>query len=160
MSAYGLSRSLKVEVNQAQDFIDRYFAKYQGVKEYIEKSIEEAKDKGYVTTMFGRRRYIPQVTGFNRQEKEFAERVAVNTPIQGSAAELIKLAMLGIWKRLGREKLSARMILQVHDELIMEVPGKEVDEVKRLLKEEMEGVVTLSIPLKVNLTLGRSWAEI
>ena len=166
MSAHGLSRSLKIEVNQAQDFIDRYFAKYQGVKKYIKKSIEEAKDKGYVTTMFGRRRYIPQVASFNRQEKEFAERVAVNTPIQGSAAEIIKLAMLGIWQRLEREKLSTRMILQVHDELILEVPEKEVEEVKEIVKTEMEGVGNgpdhslLSIPLKVNLTLGRSWAEL
>ena len=160
MSAYGLSRSLKIETNQAQDFIDRYFEKYEGVKKYIEKSIEEAKNKGYVTTMFGRRRYIPQVTSFNRQKKEFAYRIAVNTPVQGSAAEIIKLAMIKIWRQLQKKKLTAKMILQIHDELIMEVPKKEIEEVKTLVKEEMERVISLSVPLKVNLSLGRSWAEI
>lgn len=160
MSAYGLSRSLKIEVSQAQDFINRYFEKYQGVKKYIEESLKQAKEKGYVTTMFGRKRYIPGLSSFNRQEKDFAERVAINTPIQGSAAEIIKLAMLKIWEKLQKNKLRAKIILQLHDELILELPKEEIEEVKKLVKEEMEGVVSLAIPLKVNLTLGKTWAEI
>jgi len=160
MSAYGLSRSLKIEASQAQDFIARYFEKYEGVKRYIENTIKEAKNKGYVTTMFGRRRYIPQVTSSNHQKKEFAYRVAVNTPIQGSAAEIIKLAMIKIWRQFQKRKLAAKMILQIHDELIMEIHKKEIEKVKILVKEEMERVVSLSVPLKVNLSLGRTWAEI
>jgi len=160
MSAYGLSRSLKIEVNQAEDFINRYFAKYQGVKEYIEKTIEEAKTKGYVKTMFGKKRYIPEISSSNRQKKEFAYRVAINTPIQGSAAEIIKLAMIKIWGKLKQKKLAAKMILQIHDELILEVPKEEVEEVKKMVEAGMENIVPLSIPLKVNLSLGRTWAEI
>lgn len=160
MSAYGLSRSLQIEVNQAQDFIERYFKKYQGVKQYINRVIEEAKNKGYVTTMFGRKRYIPEIKSFIRSKKEFAYRIAINTPIQGTAAEIIKLAMIGIYRELKKNGLKTEMILQVHDELILEVHKDEISLVKEIVKKEMESVVNISVPLKVKLSLGRSWAEI
>ena len=130
------------------------------MKKYIEKEIKEAQKKGFVSTMFGRKRYIPKILSSNRQENEFARRVAVNTPIQGSAAEIIKLAMIKIRAGLEKSKLKSKMVLQIHDELVLESPEEEIEQVKKLVKEGMEKIVCLSIPLKVNLNLGRTWAEI
>ncbi|MBI3017061.1 MAG: DNA polymerase I [Deltaproteobacteria bacterium] len=159
LSAYGLSQQLKISVSQAQEYMERYFSRYPKVKEYIGKTIQEAKEKGYVDTMLGRRRYLPDLKSANPQLRGMAERMAMNTPIQGSAADLIKKAMIQISKRLISQKLKTKMILQVHDELVFEVPKKEMDDVKQLVQEEMEGAFTLCVPIKVDMHSGKTWGD-
>jgi len=159
MSAYGLSKELGIDYKQAQAFMERYFERYPGVKRYREEIVEEARTKGYVTTLLGRRRPIPGLAAPEKPVREFAERTAINTPIQGSGADLIKLAMLRVDRRLRAESRRARLILQVHDELLFEVPEEELEAVREIVREEMEGVYSLSVPLKVHLAWGRNWAE-
>ncbi|UCE71907.1 MAG: DNA polymerase I [Nitrospiraceae bacterium] len=159
ISAYGLSQQLGIEPAEAGRYIDTYFARHSGVKEYIDSLINDATGKGYVTTLFGRKRAIPELRSTNRNIRQLGERLATNSPIQGTAADIIKISMLNIWDRLAREKLNTRMLLQVHDELLFEVPENEKDPVQALVREEMEGVVTLDIPLKVDIGIGRNWAE-
>lgn len=159
MSPYGLSKELDIDYKQAQAFIDRYFERYPGVKAYMEGMIEEARDKGYVTTLLGRRRPIPDIKSGERAVREFAERTAINTPIQGSGADLIKLAMLRIDRSLLVGGFKTRLILQVHDELLFEVPEEEIEEVVAIIRKDMEEVYPLSVPLKVNLSWGKTWAE-
>jgi DNA polymerase-1 len=159
ISAYGLSQQLGIEPAEAGRYIDTYFVRHSGVKEYIDSLIHEATGKGYVTTLFGRKRAIPELRSTNRNIRQLGERLATNSPIQGTAADIIKISMLNIWKRLAREKLKTRMLLQVHDELLFEVPENEKDTVQALVREEMEGVVTLDIPLKVDMGIGKNWAE-
>ena len=129
------------------------------MKAYTDRMIAEAREQGYVTTMLGRRRYLPEILSSNRQMREFAERTAVNTPVQGTSADLIKRAMIHIHRRLSEEKLRAKMILQVHDELVFEVPKDELDLVKALVVAEMEGALELSVPVKVDVGVGENWLE-
>lgn len=159
MSAFGLSKELAVTPAVAQAYIANYFKKYHGVREYLDKSLEVARERGYVTTLMNRRRYLPDIRSNNRSVRQFAERIAFNAPIQGTAADLIKVAMINIHCRFLKEKRKAKLILQIHDELVFEVPMKELEKVKALVKEEMEGVVKLYIPLKVDIGVGKNWAE-
>ncbi|MBI5183973.1 MAG: DNA polymerase I [Nitrospinae bacterium] len=164
MSPYGLSRDLKVSQKMAKEFIERYFSLYKRVKEYIDRTIKEAYENGYVTTLLRRKRYLPDMESKNRQIKEFAERTAINTTIQGSAADIIKMAMINISRRMKRETfggrgLRSKMILQVHDELVFEVPIDEKETMIELIREEMEGVMELSVPITVDIHWGRDWNE-
>ena len=159
MTSYGLSRELDVEPKVAQAYIEGYFQRYTGVRDFIERVLEEARERGYVETLAGRRRYLPEIKSSNNTARKFAERTAINTPIQGTAADMIKKAMIRIQERLDAKQLSARMLIQVHDELLFEVPEDEKAAVESLVREEMEGVEKLSVPLKVDTGWGRNWAE-
>ncbi|MBW2673765.1 MAG: DNA polymerase I, partial [Deltaproteobacteria bacterium] len=159
MSAFGLARELNIGQKRAQDYIDNYFSRFSGVSAFIEETLEGARKRGFVTTLLNRRRYLPEINGTNAQVRQFAERTAVNTPIQGTAADLIKVAMLRIARGIEERKLSARMTMQVHDELIFEVPASEVEEVITLVRGEMEGVIDLKVPLKVEIASGKNWDE-
>ncbi len=152
MSSFGLASQLHVSRKEAQTFIDRYFAHYAGIKDFMEAVIQQARSDGFVTTLLGRRRFLPDINSTNRNQREFAERTAINTPIQGTAADIIKLAMLRVHRELGQRKLRARMLLQIHDELVLEVPEQELDEVSRLLKSHMEAAMSLRVPLVVHLS--------
>lgn len=157
--AHALSRQLKIKHAEAKEFIERYFARFQGVREYLDSMVEFARTHGYVETIFKRRRYIPEMRDRNFSVRAFGERTAANSPIQGSAADLIKIAMIRIRDRLVAEGRSGRMLLQVHDELVLEVPPDEVDSVTRLVKEEMEHAAELSVPLVVDVGTGSNWVE-
>jgi len=157
MSAFRLANELRIPRGQAQSFIDAYFSTYSGVAEFIRKTIEETEAKGYTSTLLGRRRLIPGINSRNRNEAQAAQRVAVNTPIQGSAADIVKLAMLRVDAALRRELPEVRMLLQVHDELLLEAPASFVDAACILLKREMEEAVVLSVPLRVSLETAKSW---
>jgi len=159
MSAFGLSKELAIPPSVAQAYIANYFQKYHEVRDYIDKSLELARQKGYVTTLMDRRRYVPDLGSNNRNVRQFAERIAINAPIQGTAADLIKVAMINIHRRLLEEKRKTKLILQIHDELVFEVPEDEGEAMKRLVQEEMEGVMKLYIPLKVDIGIGKNWAE-
>lgn len=159
MGAFSLSDDLKVSMKEASDYISSYFASYPKVKEYLDTAVKNAYDKGYAETLWGRKRYIPELSGTKKQLRSFGERVAKNSPIQGSAADLIKLAMVKTAERLKREGLKSRLILQVHDELIIEAPEREAEYVKKLLKEEMEGAKKLSVSLSVDVGCGKNWLD-
>ena len=157
--AFGLSRQLGIERKQAQAYIDRYFERYAGVKAFIDQTLAEARETGCVTTLLGRRRNLPELKSRNYQARSMAERMAVNTPIQGTAADLIKLAMIAVFRELKSEGLQSRMILQVHDELVIEAPQDEVDRAMDLVRREMENVYPLDVPLTVDVHVGDNWAE-
>ena len=148
-----------VTQEEAEGFIDAYFGRYPGVKTYMESNVKEAREKGYVTTLLARRRYLPEIVSNNTARRGFAERAACNTPIQGSAADIIKLAMVHIFNELRKRKLSAKMILQVHDELVFEVPRDELEEVRGLVREKMEEGVELTVPIKVSMKVGKNWLD-
>ena len=160
ISAFGLAAQLGIPQAEAKAYIDRYFARYQGVKAFIEKTLEQTRKDGYVRTMFGRLRPIPDIESRNPNQRGFAERTAINTPLQGTAADLIKLAMIALDRKLAERKLKTRMVLQVHDELLFEVPSDEKDEVAELVRAEMEGVVKLSVPLVAHLGFGPNWRDL
>ena len=155
--AHALSRQLKITHAEAKEFIDRYFERFHRVREYLDSMVEFAREHGYVQTIFNRRRYIPELRDRNFNIRAFGERTAANSPIQGSAADLIKVAMIRIHSALVSRKLSSRMLLQVHDELVFEVPGPELDELTELVKHEMEHAAALSVPLVVDLGVGDNW---
>ena len=159
MGAQRLARTLRIPFKTAQEYIAQYFARYQGIKAYMDEIVASAREYGYVTTLRGRRRYLPDLRSNSPQLLSAAERVAVNTPIQGTAADVIKLAMLAIAARLRASGLRARMLLQVHDELLFEVPEDETDRVGALVRESMEQVMPLKVPLRVDVGSGRNWAE-
>jgi len=159
MSAFGLSRELGVPQRLAHVYIDEYFNRYQGVRNYLDKIIYNAKADGYVKTLLNRRRYLPEINSSNATIRQFAERMAVNTPIQGTAADLIKIAMINISTLLKKKRLSSYMIMQVHDELVFEVPSTEKHEVMSLVRKEMEEVIELNVPLKVDIASGKNWDE-
>ena len=159
LSAFGLSRQLNISRKDAQDFIDRYFSLYSSVKDFMDNTIAEARECGYTLTMFNRRRYLPDLKSDNRQVRESAERIAINSPIQGSAADLIKIAMIRLSRNLKKIKLNSKMILQVHDELLFECPIQEKKEIESLVCKEMEGACTLSVPLVVDIGWGKNWNE-
>ena len=157
MSSYGLSQSLKIARADADLFISTYFQRYQGVDRFLKETIRGAEETGYVHTLFGRRRAIPTISSRNKTEKNAAERMAVNSPIQGTAADIVKMAMVNLHRRLAAEKPGARILLQVHDEIILEVPEAEAADTARTVKEVMETVTTHDIPLKVQVETGESW---
>ena len=159
ISSYGLSERLTIGRKEAKDLIDGYFGSYPGIKVYMDESIRKARDKGYVTTMYGRKRYLPDIHSRNQVVRGNAERNAINAPIQGSAADIIKIAMIRIHRRLREENYSSKMILQVHDELIFEAVLPELDRLKEMVIGEMSGAVKLSIPLKVDWGTGMNWLE-
>ena len=159
MSAYGLSQQLGVGPKIAQAYIDEYFTKYAGVQTYIEKSLNEAKQKKYVTTLLHRRRYLPDIHSSNATIRQASERMAINTPLQGTAADIIKAAMIHIQNRIEELGLFTKMIMQVHDELVFEVPEEELQKALPLIQNEMETVMSLSAPLRVSIHTGKNWAE-
>jgi DNA polymerase-1 len=159
MGPYGLSQQLSISVEEAAHFINHYFEQFPQVQAWIALTVEQARKDGYVCTMLGRRRYLPEINSDNGQRRAFAERTAVNTPIQGTAADLIKLAMVNIARRFEGEKLESKMLLQVHDELLFEAVKDELAEVKKLVKHEMEQAVKLSVPLAVDMGEGKNWFE-
>ncbi|ASK62992.1 DNA polymerase I [Virgibacillus phasianinus] len=159
ISDYGLSQSLGITRKEAKKFIDRYLESYPGVKSYMSTSIQEAKHQGFVSTIMNRRRYLPDITSRNFNKRSFAERTAMNTPIQGSAADIIKKAMIDLYEKLKDENLQARILLQVHDELILEAPKEELDKLKEVVPEVMENTVPLDVPLKVDYAFGDSWFD-
>lgn len=159
MGEFSLSQDLKISVKKAKEYIEDYLGSYPNVQKYMKDTVDFAKENGYVTTMFGRRRDIPEIKASNFQTRAFGERVALNTPVQGTAADIIKLAMINVYNRLKTEKLKSKLILQVHDELIIEAPKGEVDKVQAILREEMEKAAKLSVPLKVDMKVGRSWYD-
>jgi len=159
MSKYGLARELGISPKAAEAFINSYFQKYQGVKTHIDGVLEEAKKKGYVTTLMKRRRYLPEINSKNLAARQFAQRTAINTQIQGTASDLIKVAMVNIENRITQMSLKTKMIIQVHDELVFEMPEKELEVVQKMVKEEMESVVELTIPLEVEIHWGKNWSE-
>lgn len=159
ISDYGLSQNLGISRKEAQEFIDKYFAIYPDVQQYMKDIVQEAKLKGYVTTLLNRRRYIPEITSKNFNVRKFGERLAMNTPIQGSAADIIKKAMIEMAERLKKENMRARMLLQVHDELIFEAPEEEIERLKVIVPEVMEHTIELKVPLKVDVAYGETWYD-
>lgn len=159
MSPYGLSQALGIEVDKAKEFIDAYFERYPDIKVYLDGLIEEARKKGFVTTILGRRRYIPEINSQDVRIRQFAERTALNTPIQGSAADIIKVAMIAIQERLEKGKFKSRMILQVHDELVFDVAEKEECEIINIVKTGMEDVIQLKVPVEAHIEIGKNWLE-
>jgi DNA polymerase-1 len=160
ISDFGLARDINVSRQEARQYIESYFARYAGVKAFIERTIREAREKGYVTTLLNRRRYLPDLFSPNRSVRMFGERTAINTPIQGSAADIIKLAMVRIHRELKERGLATRMILQVHDELIFDMPAGEMAEVTELVRRHMENALVLDVPLVVDMKLGPNWYEV
>ncbi len=159
MSPYGLSQALGVDVESAGQFIKSYFERYPKVKAYLDSQIQFAKENGYVLTLKGRRRYIPEINSTDIRMRQFAERTAINTPIQGTAADLIKVAMINIHRALLNGAYETEMIMQVHDELIFDVPKLELSSINKLIKEKMENVFRLKVPIKVNISSGNNWLE-
>ncbi|WP_226036452.1 DNA polymerase I [Aquibacillus saliphilus] len=159
ISDYGLSQSLGITRKDAQKFINRYLDSYPGVRTYMDEIVQDAKQKGYVSTIMKRRRYLPEITSRNFNRRSFAERTAMNTPIQGSAADIIKLAMINLNDTLKEDKLQARMLMQVHDELILEAPEEEIDVLKEMVSSVMESAVDLNVPLKVDYAYGKTWYD-
>ena len=159
IGAYSLSRDIGVTVAEANDYINSYLRTYSGVRQYMEDTKAFAREHGYVGTLFGRRRELPEMSATNRVTKAFGERVAMNTPIQGTAADIIKIAMVRVYRRLKAEGLRSKLVLQVHDELIVETELDEVEQVKALLREEMSGAARLQVPLLVDVGVGRTWYE-
>jgi DNA polymerase-1 len=160
ISAFGLAAQLGIPQNEARAYIDRYFDRYRGVKTFIEETLAQVRKDGSVRTLFGRMRPIPDMESRNPNQRGFAERTAINTPLQGTAADLIKLAMIAIDRQLTERNLKTRMILQVHDELIFEVPLQEKSEVESLVREQMEGVIHLKVPLVADVGFGPNWRDL
>jgi len=159
LSAFGLSQNLGIEPSEARKFIDAYFEKYAGVRAFIDATLEQTRREQKVKTLFGRVRPIPDINSKNATQRGFAERTAVNTPLQGTAADLIKLAMIGIDEEIRKRALKSRMTLQVHDELVFETPEGEVDTMKVLVREHMENAHTLEVPLVVEIGVGPNWRD-
>ena len=159
LSAFGLSKQLSISTGEAQGLMDEYFARFGGVRDYLREVVGQARATGYTETMLGRRRYLPDLTSDNRQRREMAERMALNAPIQGSAADIIKLAMLGVDKALRESGARSRMLLQVHDELVLEVAPGERDDIEALVRREMGAAVRMDVPLDVSVGVGRSWHD-
>ena len=159
ISDFGLAEQLGISKKHAKGYIEQYLEKYSGIKKFMDNVVDEAKEKGYVETLFHRRRYIPELTSNNYMVRQFGARAAMNTPIQGTAADIMKIAMINVYKRLEKEKLDAKLVLQVHDELIIECKIEEKEIVKSILKEEMEKAMKLRVPLKVEVSEAENWYE-
>jgi len=159
MSDYGLEQATGLSREEAAAFINAYFEKYPGVKKYLESTKEKARKEGYVQTILGRKRAIPEINHANRQLREAAERMAINMPVQGTSADIIKVAMINLDRELEKSQLKSKMLLQVHDELIFEVPQKELKDMRRLAPEIMSTALKLSVPLKVDIKTGKKWGD-
>jgi DNA polymerase-1 len=159
ISAFGLAKDLGVSNQEAQEFIDRYFLRYPKVKNFMDQEIKKAQELGYVTTVFNRRRYIPEINSKNIGLRQFAERQAINTPVQGSAADLMKMAMIRMFDSIQKNKLRSRMIITVHDELVFNVPQVEKDIMAKLVREAMEQVYEFSVPITVTVKIGKNWLQ-
>lgn len=160
ISDFSLAQDLNITRKEAKEYMDIYFDRYPNIKKYLKDILVEAKDNGYVKTIMNRRRFIPEITASNKMVKAFGERLAMNAPIQGSAADIIKLAMVNVYKRLNEKSLKSKIILQVHDELILNVVKEELEEVRDLVKEEMENVIKLNVPLEVDINTGNTWYDV
>ncbi|MGH3938142.1 MAG: DNA polymerase, partial [Pseudonocardiaceae bacterium] len=158
LSAFGLSAQLRISAEEARELMEEYFARFGGVRDYLRSIVERARTDGYTATIMGRRRYLPDLVSDNRQRREMAERMALNAPIQGSAADIIKVAMLEVARALRAEGFRSRMLLQVHDELVLEIAEGEREAVERLVRREMGAAYRLDVPLEVSVGVGRSWA--
>lgn len=159
ISSFGLSQDLSISKTEAKEYIDRYFETYPGIKTFLDELVAKAKEDGYVTTMYGRRRPIPELKSSNFAQRSFGERVAMNSPIQGTAADIIKIAMIRVHDRLKEEGLRSRLILQVHDELLIEAYLEEVAQVEKILEEEMQQAAMLRVPLEIDMHQGVNWYE-
>ncbi len=159
LSAYGLAQQLGIEPGEARGLMDEYFETFGGVRDYLAGIVDEARRSGYTETIMGRRRYLPDLTSDNRQRREMAERMALNAPIQGSAADIIKVAMLNVDRALRESALTSRMLLQVHDELVFEVADGEAEALEALVREQMGSAAELTVPLDVSVGTGASWHE-
>ena len=159
ISSFGLSQDLSITRKEAAEYIEKYFETYPKIKSFLDGLVAEGKEKGYVTTMFGRRRPIPELKSGNFMQRSFGERVAMNSPIQGTAADIIKIAMNRVYKRIRQEGLKSRLVLQVHDELLIETKKDELEIVSRILEEEMKGAANLSVELEVDMHEGGNWYE-
>jgi DNA polymerase-1 len=159
MSDYGLEQATELSREEAARFIAAYFEKYPGVKQYLESTKQQARDKGYVQTLLGRRRSIPEINSSNRQLREAAERMAINMPVQGTSADIIKVAMINLCREMEERRLKSKMLIQVHDELIFEVPQEELEEMRQLIPKIMSTALELSVPLKVDIKTGNNWGE-
>ncbi len=159
ISSFGLSQDLSISKKEAAEYIEQYFATYPKVKAYLDRLVADAKEKGYITTMYGRRRPVPELSSSNFMQRSFGERVAMNSPIQGTAADIIKIAMIRVWNRLRQAGLSSRLILQVHDELVIETRRDETEQVRQILEESMKQAANLAVPLEVDLHMGDNWYE-
>lgn len=159
ISSFGLSQDLSITRKEASEYIEHYFATYPGIKKFLDDCVSQAKEKGYAVTLYGRRRPVPELKSSNFMQRNFGERVAMNAPIQGTAADIIKIAMIGVDDELKKRKLKSRLLLQVHDELLIEAEESEVEEVKEILKDQMEHAADLSVPLIVDMHTGKSWYE-
>ncbi len=159
ISSFGLSQDLSISTKEASNYIDSYFETYPGVKQFLDRQVQQAKEQGYVMTMFGRRRPVPELSSSNYMQRSFGERVAMNSPIQGTAADIIKIAMIRVSDSLRRENLRSKLILQVHDELLIETFEDEIDQVKAILKKDMETAAELSVELEIDMKQGKDWYE-
>jgi DNA polymerase-1 len=157
LSSYGLAAQLGLTPPEASDLMDRYFTRFGGIRDYLKTVVDDARKLGYTETVMGRRRYLPDLNHDNRQRREIAERMALNAPIQGSAADIIKQAMLNVNTALQNEKLQSQLLLQVHDELILEIVDSEADKVTELVRREMGRAYPLKAPLDVSVGIGKSW---
>ncbi len=160
ISSFGLSQDLSISRKEADNYIKQYFKTYPGIKAFLDHSVESAKETGYAVTLFGRRRPVPELSASNFMQRQFGERIAMNSPIQGTAADIIKIAMVNVSRRLKRENLKSRLILQIHDELLIEATPDEVDVIKKILSEEMPGAAKLAVPLEISMNEGQNWYEL
>ena len=159
ISSFGLSQDLSITRKEAAEYIDRYFETYPGIKKFLDDAVAHAKEQGYVVTLFGRRRPVPELSSSNFMQRSFGERVAMNAPIQGTAADIIKIAMIHVNEELKKRNLKSRMILQVHDELLIEADETELEEVQQILQDKMEHAAELLVPLSVDMHTGKNWYE-
>ena len=159
ISDFGLAEQLGISRKKAKQYIDEYLTEYAGIKEFMENIIEKTKEKGYVETIFHRRRYVPELNSKNYMVRQFGNRVAMNTPIQGTAADIMKIAMINVNKELKKRGLKAKIILQVHDEMMIEAPEGEKEEVKDIMKKEMESAIQLKIPLVAEISEAKNWYD-
>ena len=159
IGAFSLSKDINVSVKEADKYIKDYLSLYKGIDNYMKNVVEQAKNNGYVTTMFGRRRYLPELTSSNHNIRAFGERVAKNMPVQGTAADIIKIAMIRVYDRLKKENMKSKLILQVHDELIVESPKNEAEKAAQILSEEMQNAVKLNVPLPADAGIGKTWFD-
>ena len=159
ISSFGLSQDLSITRKEAGEYIDNYFKTYPGIKTFLDDTVAHAKEQGYVVTLFGRRRPVPELESGNFMQRSFGERVAMNAPIQGTAADIMKIAMIGVNRTLKEKQMKSKLVLQVHDELLIEAYKDEVEEVKSILKKEMEEAASLSVPLDIDMHTGNSWYE-
>ena len=159
ISDFGLSEQVGIKRNEAKEYINEYLSKYSGIDNFMKEVVEDAKKKGYVTTLLGRRRYIPELSSNNYMVRKFGDRAAMNTPIQGTAADIMKIAMVDVYNELKKRKLQSKLVLQIHDELLIDTVEKEKEEVKEILKTCMERAMVLKVPLKVEVEEGKNWYQ-